>query len=64
MAGPNDGGSEFHSPDPLPQDVVEIAAKYATYGDSVKPNTAVADIRILLNYIYALEHRLYGLEKR
>lgn len=57
----NDGGEGFVGPDPLPEDIAMIAAKYATYGDRVKPNTAVADIQTLLGYIGSLEDRLDGL---
>ena len=33
----------------------KIRAKYAYYGDSVKPNTCVNDIRLLLEEIKRLE---------
>lgn len=66
MAGPNDGGDLFHEPDPLPEDIAVIAARSAlqsVYADRTNLDTASADIRILLRYIEALEHRLHGLEK-
>jgi hypothetical protein len=60
MQARNDGGDSFYPPDPLPEDIVEIAAKYAAYGAHVKPNTCVADIQILLRYIEVLEDRIDG----
>lgn len=57
----NDGGDGIYPPDPLPEDIAEIAAKYAAYGAHVKPNTCVADIQILLGYIDVLEDRIYDL---
>ena len=58
MSGRNDGGDVFFPPDPLPEDIAVIAAKYATYGAHVKPNTCVADIQKLLGYIEVLEDRI------
>jgi hypothetical protein len=60
----NDGGDLFHLPDPLPEDIVEIAARYATYGNKIDPNTPVAHIRILLRYIEALEDKIDSLKEK
>ena len=56
MSGRNDGGGVFFPPDPLPEDIAVIAAKYATYG--AHANTYSNDIRTLLRYIEVLEDRI------
>jgi len=56
MTGRNDGGDVVFPPDPLPEDIAVIAARYATYGASTY--TYCGDIQTLLRYIEVLEDRI------
>jgi hypothetical protein len=57
-------GEWFESiiPDMEKVDIESIRVKYSHY-ETVKPNTAVADIRTLLKEIDRLESELYELEE-